>query len=366
MNRLTIKTPDKRDYDVVFSDSFDGLGEELARLELTGKKAYIVTDSHVEPLYASTIEKVLEDSGCSHKTYSFKAGEESKTSDTVNAILDELIQGKYTRDDILLALGGGVVGDVAGYAASMYRRGLNFIQVPTTLLAMVDSSVGGKNGVDYNGYKNMIGTFYFPKLVYSNLKTLDTLDERQFYNGFAEAMKSALIRDQHYYEWQIENMYEIQDKDYDTLEDLVLKAVTCKKIIVEKDPFESGERALLNLGHTIGHAIEKEKMGELMHGECVALGTVAAAHISYQKEMLSLDEYLEIRDMFVPFNLPITIDNIDLEKVCDNILLDKKNDATGLKVILLKKIGKAVIDRSVTKEEIVKALKEIEYTDDFE
>ena len=267
----------------------------------------------------------------------------------------------------MIALGGGVIGDISGYVSSVYHRGLIFIQIPTTLLSMVDSSVGGKNGVDYNGIKNVLGTFYNPTLVYMNLEVLQTLDERQFFNGFAEAMKSAIIKDAIYYEWQIENMYEICDKDLDTLEELVLRSITIKKNVVEKDFYDTkGERALLNLGHTVGHAIESEKMGVLLHGECVALGTVAAAYISYKKQMLSLEEYLEIRDMFVPFNLPITVDTIDLDNVIGKIAKDKKQDNLGLAFVLLKKIGKAVVDRTVTKDEIMASLKELEYTDDYE
>lgn len=367
MNRLPVKTPDKRDYDIVLDQGFENLGLEIDRLELAGRKALIVTDTNVGPLYLEELTAVLTSKNITCESFTLKAGEESKTQDNAMAIQSVLIENNYKRTDIVVALGGGVVGDISGYVASVYHRGLIFIQIPTTLLSMVDSSVGGKNGVDYNGIKNVLGTFYNPSLVYMNLKALLTLEERQFFNGFAEAMKSAIIKNASYYEWLIENMYEICDRDLDVCEDLVLKSITIKKIVVEKDCYDTkGERALLNLGHTIGHAIETEKMGELLHGECVALGTVAAAHISYKKEMLSLDEYLEIRDMFVPFNLPITIDNIDLDKVVKNITKDKKQDNLGLAFILLKKIGKAVVDRTVTGEEIMGALKELEYTEDYE
>ncbi len=177
-------------------------------------------------------------------------------------------------------------------------------------------------------------------------------------------MKNAIIKDAHFYEWLIESMYEICDKLPETLEEMVYRSVFVKKLVVEKDPFEEGERALLNFGHTLGHAIESCKMGELLHGECVALGMVAAAYISYKKEMISLEEYLELRDMLVPFNLPITVDNIDIDEIVRRVGLDKKQDNEGLKFILIKKIGKAVIDRSVTNDEMTAALKEIEYTDE--
>jgi 3-dehydroquinate synthase len=363
MERLTVKTPTKRDYDIVIDVSFDALNDELKRLEYCGRKALIVTDSIVGPIYLDTIKDKLSQCDITSFDFTITAGESSKTKDNSDAILERLTELEFKRSDICVALGGGVVGDLAGYAVSQYRRGLPFIQIPTTLLAMCDSSVGGKNGVDYNSIKNVYGTFYFPTLVYMNTTTLTTLDERQFYNGFAEAMKSAIIKDEHYYEWLIDSMYEICDRDPEALTELVYRSVNIKRLVVEKDPYEDGDRALLNFGHTLGHAIESYKMGELVHGECVALGMVAAAHISYKKEMISLEEYLELRDMLVPFNLPITVENIDIDEIIRRVSFDKKQDQTGLKFILLKKIGKAVIDRSVTVDEMREALKEIEYTE---
>lgn len=367
MNRLTVKTPDKKEYDIVLDRGFEALSVELDRLSFAGRRSLIVSDTNVAPLYLEKLRTVLNGQNIVTDCIVLPAGEESKSQDNAMMILAKLIELNFKRSDIVIALGGGVIGDISGYVASVYHRGLNFLQIPTTLLSMVDSSVGGKNGVDYGRIKNVLGTFYNPSLVYMNLDALSTLDERQFYNGFAEAMKSALIKDAQYYEWIIENMYEICDRDPATMEELVYRSVSIKKLVVEKDFYDlKGERALLNLGHTIGHAIEALKMGELLHGECVALGCVGAAYISHKKNMLSLEEYLEIRDMFVPFNLPITIDSIDLDKVLSNVTKDKKQDNLGLAFVLLKKIGKACVDRTVTSDEIMNALKELEYTDDFE
>lgn len=366
MKRITVKTPLKKDYDVVITKGFDELVAEIDRLKLSGRKCMIVSDDNVSPIYMNELRSVLAKCDIDCIEYSFKAGEESKTKETVDAILDIMVEKSFKRSDICLALGGGVTGDMAGFAASQYHRGIVFVQVPTSLLAMSDSSVGGKTGVDYKGVKNVLGAFYFPDLVYMNTATLATLDDRQFYNGFAEAMKHGIIKDEHFYEWLIESMYEICDRDPDTLEEMLYRSVNIKRMVVEKDPLETGERALLNFGHTLGHAIESDRMGVLLHGECVALGMVAAAYISYKKEMISMEEYLELRDMLVPFNLPITVDNIDIDKIIETVTKDKKQDNAGLKFILLKKIGKAVIDRSVTEDEMRAALKEIEYTDDIE
>ena len=277
-----------------------------------------------------------------------------------------LIDEKFDRKDLLLALGGGVTGDVTGFIAATYLRGVDFVQIPTTLLAQADSSIGGKTGVDFDGYKNMVGAFYMPKLVYMNVSTLKSLDDRQFFNGFAEVMKHGLIKDSMYYEWLLENMYEICDRDVDVLLEMIMKSCMIKKLVVEKDPTEKGDRALLNFGHTIGHAIEKYKNFTMPHGECVALGAVAAAYISWKHEWLSMEEYYEIRDMFVPFNLPISIEDIEPDKILALTKSDKKMEGNAIKFVLLKKVGKAVIDKTVTDEDILNAVKEIHYVEDGE
>jgi len=364
--RLEVNVKNGLNYDIVYECGFKALKEELQRLELTGKKACIITDSIVEPLYAENVKKVIEEAGNTVSIFVFKSGEENKNLDTIQDIYEKLIQDKFERRDFLVALGGGVTGDMTGFAAATYLRGIDFVQIPTTLLAMVDSSVGGKTGVDFRQYKNMVGAFNMPRLVYMNLDVLQTLDDRQFYSGFAEAMKSALIKDAHFYEWQIENMYEICDREADAMKELVYRSCDIKRFIVEKDPTEKGDRALLNLGHTIGHAIEKYKNFTMTHGECVALGCIASAYISWKREMLSMEEYYEIRDMFVPFNLPISVEDVDIEEILSFTKSDKKMDNNQIKFVLLKKIGKAVIDRTVTDDEIRAALKEIIYVEDFE
>lgn len=366
--RLPVLYNKKPCYDIVFSQSFDGLWEELAELEAAQKRLCIITDSNVEKLYGNTLKELLEGKCKKVCLYAFPAGEEHKTLDTVKEIYKFLIEEGFDRKDMLLALGGGVTGDVTGYAAATYLRGIDYVQLPTTLLAQTDSSIGGKTGVDFDGYKNMVGAFKMPRLVYMNLAVLKTLDERQYFAGFAEVMKHGLIKDGMFYEWLITNMYEICERDLDVLEEMVMKSCTIKKLVVEKDPLEQGDRALLNFGHTIGHAIEKAKGFELYHGECVALGAVAAAYISWKRELLSMEEYYEIRDMFVPFYLPISVDGIDPEQIVALTKSDKKMEAGKIKFVLLKKIGKAVIDRSVTEEEILAAVKEIYFSeeDDYE
>ena len=199
-----------------------------------------------------------------------------------------------------------------------------------------------------------------------NVGTLKTLDERQFFSGFAEVMKHGLIKDALFYEWLLDNMYEIQDRDIEVLEEMVMRSCSVKKLVVEKDPKEQGDRALLNFGHTIGHAIEKAKNFQMLHGECIALGAVAAAFISWKHNWLSMEEYYEIRDMFVPFNLPISIDDIDPEEILALTKSDKKMAAGQIRFVLLKKVGKALIDTTVSDEDILNALKEIHFSDEDE
>ena len=362
--RLPVSYNKKPCYDIVFSQSFAGLWEELTELGAEEKRLCIVTDSTVDALYGEEVLALLTENCRKAVKYVFPSGEESKTLDTVKGVYTFLIEEGFDRKDMLIALGGGVVGDLTGYAAATYLRGIDFIQIPTTLLSQADSSIGGKTGVDFDGYKNMVGAFKMPRLVYMNLSVLESLEDRQFFSGFAEVMKSALIKDAPFYEWLIENMYEICEKDLNVLEEMVMRCCNIKRLVVEKDPTEQGDRALLNLGHTIGHAIEKAKNFELYHGECVALGTVAAAYISWKKEMLSMEEYYEIRDMFVPFYLPISVEDIDPQEILRLTKSDKKMTAGKIRFILLKKIGKAVIDGTVTDEEILAAIEEIHFSDE--
>lgn len=363
-NRMTINYEKKPCYDIVFARDFSLLAEELADLGAAERRIAVICDSNTEKLFGREVTEILEKICKKVILHAFPAGEANKTLDTVKNIYKDLINEKFDRKDLLVALGGGVVGDITGYAAATYLRGVDFIQIPTTLIAQSDSSIGGKTGVDFDGYKNMVGAFYMPKLVYMNVGTLKKLDDRQFYAGFAEVMKHGLIKDAAFYEWLLDNMYEIHERDLDVCEEMVMRSCGVKKSVVEKDPKEQGDRALLNFGHTIGHAIEKAKHFEMLHGECIALGMTAAAFISWKRENLSMEEYYEVRDMFVPFNLPISIEDVDPEEILALTKSDKKMEAGQVKFVLLKKVGKAFIDRSVTDGEILAAVQEILFSDE--
>ena len=354
--RITVKQNQTPIYDIVIENSYDNLSKELETIEAKGKKLCIVTDSNVAPLYCETVKNALEQVASKVTVFTFPAGEESKTLDTVKQLYSHLIEEHFDRSDMLVALGGGVTGDMTGYTAATYLRGIDFIQIPTTLLAQVDSSIGGKTGVDFDQYKNMVGAFHMPKLVYMNLSALNTLSEEQFASGMAEVLKAGLIKEGEFYEWVISSLYEIIEKDPEVLETLVEKSCSIKRLVVEKDPTEKGERALLNLGHTIGHAIEKLMDFKLLHGQCVALGTVAAAHISWKRGLLNTEEFFEIRDMMVGFDLPISMVGLTPEEIIAATKLDKKMEQGSIKFILLKSIGKAFIAKDVTEEEMTAAI----------
>ena len=361
---INIKLNKKPCYDVVIEKGFSRLKGYVEALQYTNNKCCIVTDSTVGPLYTEKVTKILSQCFTDVKVFTFAAGEESKNLDTVCQLLTMLTENDFTRKDVLFALGGGVVGDLTGFAASIYMRGIDFIQLPTTLLAAVDSSVGGKTGVDYDKFKNLVGAFKMPKLVYLSTNSLSTLTARQYYSGMAEVLKYGLIMDAPFYSWILEHMYEIFDLEPACLEEMIGHCVSCKAKVVEQDPYEEGLRKILNYGHTLGHAIEKHMDFKLYHGECVALGIVCASYISWKKEMLSMEEYYEIRDMMVPFNLPISIDNINLKEVVSLTKKDKKNAEGKVRFVLLKKVGKATWDNEITDEEMLDALNQIYFSEE--
>ena len=288
---LNVSYEGKPCYDIFFSDHFNDLNTKIDELGFINRKIAIITDSNIDPLHGQSVRDAIDTSTHNVFLFEIEAGENHKNLETVHDIFSFLISNHFDRHDLLIALGGGVVGDITGFCAATYLRGISFMQIPTTLLSQTDSSVGGKTGIDFDGYKNMIGAFYMPRLVYINISVLKTLDGRQFASGFAEVMKYGLIKDQDFYIWLLDHIYEIEDRDPQTLIYMIRRSCEIKKEVVEKDPREQGERALLNFGHTIGHAIEKARKFELLHGECVALGSIAAAHISWQKHMISDEEY---------------------------------------------------------------------------
>lgn len=335
------------------SDNFAALPKILHDSGVEDCRLCIAADSHTEPLYADEIRNCLQQDFQTIDIFSFPAGEEYKTLESIQEFYRFLIARHYDRNDCLLALGGGVAGDMTGFTAATYMRGIRFAELPTTLLAQVDASIGGKTGVDFEGYKNMVGAFHRPVCIYTNLSTLSTLPEEQFASGMGEVLKTAVMADEDYYEWLLDHMDSIDQRDSGTLLEMVKRASEIKKEIVRRDPEEKGERMLLNLGHTIGHAIEKYYDFKLLHGFCVTLGMIAAASISKKRELISTEELYEIRDMCVAFGLPIYTDGLDSEKVLDYTKSDKKMKNGKIRFVLLSGIGKAFVTDDVTDSELL-------------
>lgn len=353
---LTVKRTGEFEYQIRWEHDFSKLPEQLEALALSAKKVCIVTDNTVGPLFATDVEQVLAKVFDVTTIFSFSAGEQHKTLDTVRSLYTHLIENQFGRKDILIALGGGVVGDLTGFAAATYLRGVDFIQIPTTTLSQVDSSIGGKTGVDFDQFKNMVGAFHQPRLVYMNLSVLQTLPDEQFCCGIAEMLKSGLIKDSNYFKWMADSSDAVLKRQPDVLLPMIQKSCEIKKFVVENDPTEQGERALLNLGHTIGHAIEKLMDFQLFHGQCVALGTVAAAYLSYKRGYLSIDDLQTIEVTHQRYQLPIRIKGLQANNILATTKSDKKMEQGKIKFILLSSIGNAVIDNNVSDGELLDAI----------
>ena len=364
-DRLTVHEGNKPVYDIVFQNNFDALIDELKRLNVAGKKLCIVTETTVGPIYGEIITDIITKAGATPFIYTFSAGEEHKNLDTVKKVYEHLIINHFDRKDMLVALGGGVTGDLTGYTAATYLRGIDFIQIPTSLLSQVDSSVGGKTGVDFDSYKNMVGAFHQPKLVYINTSTLKTLTKRQFMSGMGEVIKHGLIKRKDFLNWLIDNHEAIKNYDDEALKYMVYVNCDTKRQVVENDFKEQGDRALLNMGHTLGHAIEKCVDFRLLHGECVALGSVASAYISYCKDYISNNEVKLIIEAHKLFELPVSEKDFDDSAVLEATLSDKKMEAGTIKFVVLKELGNAIIDKNISKNDMALALTKIK-AGDFE
>lgn len=319
----------------------------------------IVTDTNVAPLYASQIKSLLDTFSLPIHTFIFPAGEASKNLSTVQDLYEFLITNRFTRHSLLIALGGGVVGDLTGFAAATYMRGIDFIQVPTTLLSQVDSSIGGKTGVDFNQYKNMVGAFYMPKMVYINTSALSTLDSYNFACGMGEVIKSALIQNKDFYFWLKNNVDSVKSLNLDSIATMIYECCKIKGHIVEIDPTEQGIRAYLNYGHTLGHSIEKLSDFKLGHGQCVGLGIICANYLSSQLGYVTSDEVNDINSLCQAYDLPCKVDDLDALDILAASKSDKKMKAGKVNFIILKAIGQADIYEDFSDSDLLRAIEEV-------
>lgn len=357
--KLLVKREGDFHYPICFEENFSNLAQAMRAEGLVDRKICIVTDSNVGPLYERAVEEVLRKVSSDISVFTFEAGEKNKNLDTVSSLYQTLIQNGLDRKSLLVALGGGVVGDLTGFGAATYLRGIDFIQIPTTLLAQVDSSVGGKTGVDFQQYKNMVGAFHQPKLVYMNLSTLTTLPAEQFACGMGEILKTGLICDGEFFRFVCREQESIKALDMKLIAAMVRRCCEIKAGVVERDPKEQGERALLNLGHTVGHAVEKLKNFTLLHGQCVGAGLVAAAYLSMKRGLLNEQEYQEICRGCADYDLPIHVDGLIPQDVLAATKKDKKMEQGHIKFILMDGIGKSFIDKTVTDAEMLSCIQEI-------
>lgn len=311
---------------------------------LPQKRVAIVSNTTIAPLYLDKLRAALEARGVASIPIILPDGEVHKNWETLNLIFDALLKNHCERKTAILALGGGVVGDLTGFAAATYLRGVPFIQIPTTLLAQVDSSVGGKTGINHPLGKNMIGAFYQPRMVLTDSATLNTLPDRELRAGIAEIIKYGLIRDPAFFEWLEQNMHRLLARDPVTLNEAIQRSCENKAEIVASDEQEKGVRALLNLGHTFGHAIENGMgYGVWLHGEAVAAGIVLAAELSRRMKFISEADVSRIRKIFVQAGLPVDAPKMPVDKYLQLMMLDKKVEAGKTRFIVLNRIGEAVM-----------------------
>lgn len=345
MKTLNVELNERR-YPIYIGENLLSQGDLLTR-HIKSKQVVIVTNETIAPLY---LQKVLTHLGAYQvESVILSDGEQFKTLESLNLIFDKLLACKFSRNATLVALGGGVIGDMGGFAAACYQRGIAFIQIPTTLLAQVDSSVGGKTGVNHPLGKNMIGAFYQPQAVIADVNVLDTLDNRQLAAGLAEVIKYGLIRNRAFFVWLEENIHTLLARDKSALTYAIEQSCIMKAQVVAEDEHEGGVRATLNLGHTFGHAIETGMgYGSYLHGEAVAIGTCLAADLSQRKGFLTASDVTRIITLFERANLPVKSPaELSSEQFIELMAVDKKNVDGAIRVILLEAIGKATLPMSV-------------------
>lgn len=336
----------ERSYDILIGGGIIGcLGEFCRAAQLNGVAA-VITNPVVAALYLAPVKASLANAGYRVVVVEIADGEEFKNSDTLAMVYDELLSCGLDRSAFVVALGGGVIGDIAGFAAATFLRGIPFIQVPTTLLAQVDSSVGGKTGINHRLGKNLIGAFYQPTLVVADLDTLDTLPDREYLCGVAESIKYGVVLDQALFAYFAGAVESVTARDKKTLEHVVAAACRIKAAVVASDERESGLRAVLNFGHTIGHAVETlSGYGTVKHGEAVAIGMAQAARLSCQRNLSTAAELEKIENLIRSFGLKTDLPPFDLEDYENIISHDKKKRDDGVNFIFNRGIGDFVIEK---------------------
>lgn len=358
----------ERSYDILVGGGTLAELGKIIKEEDWGKDIFIITDPLVNDLYGDKLRDGLK--GLKHQTLEVPRGERYKNLKVASQLIDDLVKCSAHRDSLIVALGGGVIGDLAGFVAATYMRGINYIQAPTSLLAQVDASIGGKTGVNHPKGKNLIGSFYQPKMVYIDIKALSTLPARELRTGLAEVVKYGVIEDADFFKFLEANSHHLNTKAFeaeDTLraslkvwQIIVAESAKIKAKVVAKDETESGLRMILNYGHTVGHAVETlTKYKTYNHGEAVAIGMVAAAKIANHLKMISQEVVARISGLLQKLGLPTEIDGLPAKRIIKALQIDKKVRAGKVQFVLPEKIGKVVIKNNVSLRTVKSVLTEL-------
>ena len=359
--KLLIKTNTQKYPILIGSNLISKTSKLIIKNLIDFKKCLLVVDKKVPNKFINQIKKSFSNKDL--YIYLINANEKNKNQKTINSILEILLSKNFSREDCLIAIGGGITGDVSGFASSLFKRGLKFVNIPTTLLAQVDSSIGGKTGINTSHGKNLIGSFYQPKIVISDTNFLKSLSKREIICGYAEILKHAIISDKDFYNFLNKNFFNVLNLKSPFIEKAIYRSCKIKKLVVEKDEKENGLRKILNFGHTFAHAYEAS-LGyskKLNHGEAVILGMQSAIKFSFKKKMLSINNYDLISNHINNSNLPNNLKKYfslkDSNKIYNFMTKDKKNNSDKINLILLKRIGKPIINKKYIKKDLINFLK---------
>ena len=360
-NKLNVKTKSQK-YPIIIGSGLNKIIGKIIRKNMKNfHKCFLIIDKKVPKKFIISIKKSLKQKKI--YTYLFNASEANKNFENTNKILEVLLSKNFTREDCVISIGGGITGDISGFVANLYKRGLKFINVPTTLLSQVDSSIGGKTGVNSKHGKNLIGSFYQPNLVISDTQFLKTLPKREIICGYGEILKHSLINNKQFFNFLDNNYKKIINLSSPFIEKTIYESCKIKKNIVEKDEKEKGLRKILNFGHTFAHAYEAS-LGfskKLNHGEAVILGMQTALDFSLDKKLIKKNEFKSIKNHIIKAKLPVSINKFfklkDLSKIISFMTKDKKNNSSKISLVLLKKIGFPIFNKQYTKRELSVFLK---------
>ncbi|PID60705.1 MAG: 3-dehydroquinate synthase [Ignavibacteriae bacterium] len=341
MKKIKINIPQNPYHVYLGENIFSNVIDIMKSKNLSGN-IFLIIDHNIEKFYAAVIKKTFQNNN--YKKIIVIASEKNKSYETLQKIHNALIKNKFNRDSILIAIGGGIIGDLSGFAASTYMRGIKYVQIPTTLLAAVDSSVGGKTGLNFNGIKNIVGSFYQPEFVLVDTKFFTTLPQKEMLCGLGEVIKYGFLTNEKYFKFISKNIDKILSNDKKVIQKIIYESIKFKGDVVEADERENGIRKILNLGHTFAHALEVDQNHKIKHGEAVIVGINCALYLAGFMNILSQKSFIEFNNFLKRFNEKIKIKSFDKDSMYKTMLRDKKNRSNKIKFVLMKEIGNLITD----------------------